>query len=403
VIGQPGNVIVLPPRQGSFEPRPPGQYRSVRTCAFLVLVLLAAGCGGGSRHELAVGVVDDAARSGNAAAFVDQLTRSGFDALAVSSIWDPGENAPDTDELDALRDVASAAAARDVRLFVIVYQPGSATTPLTQEARSQFAAYTAAVVERVGTVRDVIVGNEPNLNRFWLPQFGPGGENVSAPAYLRLLASTYDAVKAARDDVRVWGGATAPRGADRPGASRETTSPTTFIRALGAAYRASGRDAPVMDGFVHHPYPESSAVAIDLPHPRVRSIGLADYGKLVSLLGDAFDGTAQKGSDLPILYGEIGIETTIPADKRALYTDHEIARTVSEQAQAAAYRRTLELASCQPNVAGVLFFHLLDEPSLVGWQSGVRYVDGSPKQSFAAVRSAATAAAAGRFGPDCPS
>jgi len=273
-----------------------------------------------------------------------------------------------------------------VRLFVIVYQPGSATTPLTAEARSQFAAYTAAVVKAVGTVRDVIVGNEPNLNRFWLPQFGPGGANVSAAAYLRLLGATYDAVKAARDDVLVWGGATAPRGADRPGASRETTSPTSFIRALGAAYRASGRDRPVMDGFVHHPYPESSAVPIDLPHPRVKSIGLADYDKLVRLLGEAFDGTAQKGSGLPILYGEIGVETTIPAAKQALYTDREVAPTVSEQAQAAAYRRTLELASCQPNVAGVLFFHLLDEPSLVGWQSGVRYVDGTPKTSLAPVR-----------------
>ena len=285
---------------------------------------------------------------------------------------------------------------------MIVYQPGSATTPLTAEARSQFAAYTAALVTRVH-VRDLIVGNEPNLNRFWLPQFGPGGGNVSGAAYLRLLAATYDAVKAAREDVRVWGGATAPRGSDRPGAGRETTSPTTFIRALGAAYRASGRDQPVMDGFVHHPYPESSAVPIDLPHPRVRTVGLADYDKLVRLLSEAFDGTAQKGGDLPILYGEIGAETTIPAHKRALYNDHEIARTISEQAQAAAYRRTLELAACQPTVDGVLFFHLRDEPSLTGWQSGVRYADGAPKQSVAPVRAAVRKAAGGELGARCNS
>ena len=68
----------------------------------------------------------------------------------------------------------------------------------------------------------MIVGNEPNLNRFWLPQFGPDGEDVAAPAYLALLARAYDAVKAARDDVRVWGGATAPRGGDRPGGGRPT-------------------------------------------------------------------------------------------------------------------------------------------------------------------------------------
>jgi hypothetical protein len=301
-----------------------------------------------------------------------------------------------------LQQVASAADAAGVRLFVIVYQPGSATTPLTEAARSEFATYTAAVATRLESVRDLIVGNEPNLNRFWLPQFGPGGQNVSAGAYLRLLGSTYDAVKATRDDVRVWGGATAPRGSDRPGSGRETTSPTTFIRALGAAYRANGRDRPVMDGFVHHPYPESSAVPIDLPHPRVRTIGLADYDKLVRLLGEAFDGTAQKGSDLPILYGEIGAETTIPAGKRHLYSDHEVARTVAEPAQAAAYRRTLELAGCQPNVAGVLFFHLLDEPSLIGWQSGVRYVDGTPKQSLTSVRAGAGRAETGDLDADCP-
>jgi hypothetical protein len=349
-----------------------------------------------------VGVVDDAARSGAPAQFLGELTRSSFDALAVSSIWEPGETAPNAQETATLGSLASSADAAGVRLFLIVYQPGSATTPLTAAARAQFAAYTAAVVTRV-RVRDVIVGNEPNLNRFWLPQFGPDGANVSAAAYLRLLADTYDAVKAARDDVRVWGGATAPRGSDRPGAGRETTSPTTFIRALGAAYRASGHDRPVMDGFVHHPYPESSAVPIGLPHPHVRTIGLADYDKLVRLLTEAFDGTAQKGGDLPILYGEIGVETAIPADKRPLYSDHEIARTTSEQAQADAYRRTLELAACQPSVAGVLFFHLRDEPSLIGWQSGVRYADGTAKQSVAPVRAAVRAAAAGELGRRCSS
>jgi hypothetical protein len=376
---------------------------SARLCALLGAVLLVAGCGAGAQNKLLVGVVDDAARSGEPTQFVDQLTESGFDALAVSSIWEPGETAPDQNETDALRAVGAAADAAGVRLFVIVYHSGSATTPLTTEARSQFAAYAAAVATKVEGVRDLIIGNEPNLNRFWLPQFGPAGDNVSAAAYLSLLAATYDAVKAARDDVRIWGGTTAPRGSDRPGASRQTTSPTAFIRALGAAYRRSGRTRPVMDGFVHHPYPESANVPIDLPHPHVKSIGLADYGKLVELLSEAFDGTAQAGKDLPILYGEIGIETDIPAAKRALYDSNEITATTSEQEQSAAYRRTLQLAACQPDVAGVLFFHLRDEPSLTGWQSGVRYADGSPKQSLGPVREAAGEATSGELDGRCTS
>jgi hypothetical protein len=365
-------------------------------------MLLVAGCGAGA-NKLVVGVVDDAARSGDSAGFLAELTESGFDAIAVSSIWEPGERAPDASETAILRRVAAAADAAGVRLFVIVYNPGSATSPITAEARSAFAAYAAAVAGRLPSVHDLIVGNEPNLNRFWLPQFGPGGEIVSAAAYLRLLATTYDTVKRARDDVRVWGGATAPRGSDRPRATRATTSPTAFIRALGAAYRQSGRDRPVMDGFVHHPYPESAHVAIDLRHPHVTTIGLADYGKLVNLLGTAFDGTAQKGSDLPILYGEIGVETTIPAAKRALYTGAEITATTSEQQQAAAYRRTLELAACQPNLAGVLLFHLRDEPALTGWQSGVRYADGTAKRSLGPVRDAVREAQDGHLDRHCSS
>src|SRR4029079_1860467 len=200
-------------------PAPRGQYRTVRTCALLATLLLLAGCGSGAGHDLAVGVGDEAARSGPPSPFLADLTRSGFDALAVSSIWDPGETAPDLRETATLRRLASAADAGGVRPFVILYQPGSATTPLTAEARSQFAAYAAAIVHRAPTVLDLIIGNEPNLNRFWLPQFGPGGENVSAAAYLRLLAATYDAVKATRDDVRVWGGATRPRGDARPAAA----------------------------------------------------------------------------------------------------------------------------------------------------------------------------------------
>jgi hypothetical protein len=364
-------------------------------------MLLVAGCGAAGKEKPVVGVVDDAARSGDATGFISELSESGFNALAVSSIWDPGEIAPDATETAALREVAAAAEAAGVRLFVIVYNAGSATTPITADAQSQFGAYAASVAEQLPTVRDLIIGNEPNLNRFWLPQFGSEGEIVSAAAYLSLLATTYDAVKAARDDVRIWGGATAPRGSDRPAAARATTSPTAFIQTLGAAYRQSGRDRPVMDGFVHHPYPESANVPIDLRHPRVKTIGLADYDKLVRLLATAFDGTAQDGSDLRILYGEIGVETAIPATKRAVYSGDEITATASEQQQAAAYRRTLELAACQPNVAGVLFFHLRDEPALTGWQSGVRYGDGTPKQSLRPVRTAAEEAEAGELGSDC--
>ena len=55
------------------------------------------------------------------------------------------------------------------------------------------------------------------------------------------------------------------------------------------------------------------------------SIGIADYDRLVSLLGQEFDGTAQRGSTLPILYDEFGVESDIPAAKLGLYTGAEAA------------------------------------------------------------------------------
>ena len=148
--------------------------------------------------------------------------------------------------------------------------PGSRTTPLTEEARADFASYAAAIARAAPGVRHVIVGNEPNLNRFWLPQFALDGSNAASPAYLQLLAETYDALKAVSSNVRVYGGAVSPRGSDRAGGSRPTHSPTAFIRDLGLAYRASGRDRPVMDAFVIHPTATTRASRRRSPIRRTR-------------------------------------------------------------------------------------------------------------------------------------
>jgi hypothetical protein len=152
-----------------------------------------------------------------------------------------------------------------------------------------------------------------------------------------------------------------------------------------------------MDAFAIHPYGESSSVSPALQHTRSTSIGLGDYDKLVSLLGQAFDGTAQQGSTLPILYDEYGVQSRIPASKDLAY-NHLKAKTgrdaVSEKKQAAYYREAIRLAACQPNVEGILIFHVADEPDLDRWQSGLFYADDTPKSSLASVRAAAFAARA---------
>jgi hypothetical protein len=221
-----------------------------------------------------------------------------------------------------------------------------------------------------------------------MPQFQLDGTGASAPAYLALLGAAYDAIKEAAPETTVWGGALAPRGVDKPFTGRDTISPTRFIREWGEAYRRSNRATPIMDGLAFHPYGINSSSAVDLPPTDSDHLGLIDQNKLVRLLGRAFDGTAQVGSGLPILYDEYGIESIVPQEKAASYVGREptTTRPVAELAQASAYAQALKLAYCQSNVAGVLLFHAQDEPGLSGWQSGLYYPDGTPKSSLAVVR-----------------
>src|SRR5262249_45349459 len=212
-------------------------------------------------------------------------------------------------------------------------------TPLTAAERTQFAQFAADLVRRVPTIREYIVGNEPNLNRYWLPQFGPNGEDVAASAYVQLLARAYDLMKAADPNVFIDGGSVSPRGIDRPGTGRDTHSPTAFITDMGTAYRALNRNRPIMDGFSFHPYGENSSTPPSLVHTSGTSLGLGDYPKLVELLGNAFNGTAQKGATLPIVYDEYGVDSQIPVAKRGFYggTEHATTKAVAGQGQSALY------------------------------------------------------------------
>ena len=366
--------------------------------AALLLVLAPAARAGGP--SMAFGATEDAVRSPDLVATKARMTLlrlAGFTSVRVTAQWLPGQLAPPEVELQALRNVAAAGELTGVAVYLSVYPTGSRSTPLTPEAREQFASYVTVLVQQLPAVKDVIVGNEPNLNRFWMPQFNPDGSDAAAPAYLAVLARSYDAVKAVRPAVRVWGGALAPRGNDRPNTARDTHSPVVFLRDMGAAYRASGRAEPIMDGLAFHPYADSSGQSPDVPHPKTTTIGLADYDRLTATLGKAFDGTEQQGSTLPILYSEFGVESTVPPGKAKAYTGKEPATTkpVDETTQAQFYERALQLAFCQPNVVGILFFHSQDEPALASWQSGVYYADGTPKSSLYAVRDALARARGG--------
>ncbi|HEY6963552.1 MAG TPA: hypothetical protein VI408_16825 [Gaiellaceae bacterium] len=341
-----------------------------------------------------VGAAEDVAKAQDPAFAklqMDKAKLAGLDSIRVTQTWTKGQTTLGPNDQIELGNAIAAAQFTGIRIVLSLYPFGSSVTPLTDQDRADFAAFCVDVATRFPTVHDFIVGNEPNLNRFWMPQYDDAGADLAAPAYEQMLATAYDALKAVRPHSTIYGGALAPRGVDKPGTGRDTHSPTTFIADLGAAYRASGREVPIMDAFAFHPYPETSATGPNFPHPNSSSIGLADYDKLVSLLGAAFDGTAQRGSALPILYDEFGIETQVPPDKAPMYTGTEPATTkpVDEATQAQYYTQALQMTFCQPTVMGILLFHVQDEPALSAWQSGLYYVDGAPKSSLPAVKAAA--------------
>ena len=232
----------------------------VAAATAVLLILAPAARSGGP--GLIVGAAEDDVKANTlvqAQAKLDLLKLGGLDAVRVTSIWDPADPDPSTDELTKLQNLASAARVDGIDVFVSVYNAGSRTTPLSDADRGELRPSTPRPSPAVLDVQNFVIGNEPNLNRFWLPQFDPDGSDAAAPAYLRLLARTYTALKAVDSTIKVFGGAVSPRGIDRPGTGRDTHSPGTFIKDMGAAYKASGLTGPVMDALVFHPYPRTRA------------------------------------------------------------------------------------------------------------------------------------------------
>src|ERR671936_1073571 len=371
-----------------------------RVLATTVVALAAAPSAFAGGPTMTIGATEDIVKQPDlvaAKAQMDRLKLAGLRGVRITQEWAPGQTEPGGADFDALKNAVAAAQLDGVQVVLSVTNHGSRTTPLSDQDQSDFATYAANLARALPYVRDFVIGNEPNLNRYWLPQFGLDGSDVAAPAYESLLAKTYDALKAVSPKITVLGGAVSPRGVDRPNTGRDTHSPTAFITDMGAAYRASGRTTPIMDEFAFHPYGDNSSQPPDFQHPTSTSIGIGDYGKLVALLGSAFDGTAQLGSTLPIVYDEYGVETQIPAAKARFYTGREPPTTkpTDPTTQGSYSAQAIALTFCQPNVQGIFLFHSVDETDLDRWQSGLFYADGTPKTSLAPTRAAVEASRRG--------
>ena len=315
---------------------------------------------------------------------------AGFRAVSVRQFWWPELKEPQEYDRLTLGNVDKAARLLGMPVFLSITNTAGRFAPRTPEARDDFASFAAETAKSFRSFRHIIIGNEPNKNQFWAPQFGPDGEDSAAVEYEQLLARVYDELKAVSTKIVVIGGAVSPRGGDDPNAPTKAHSPSTFIRDLGAAYRASDRKAAIMDWFSFHPYQDNSSQSPSFRHTGSPTITLADYDKLVRALGQAFDGTNQLGSKIPIVYNEYGIESTIPRKKAGKYSGAEPASTrpVSPALQGQRYREAIGIAFCQPTVRAMFIFHAFDERGRPQWQSGVYYVDHTAKPSLGILRKA---------------
>src|SRR5205823_13687232 len=187
--------------------------------------------------------------------------------------------------------------------------------------------FVASVGMEFPQVQNFIVGNEPNVNRFWQPQY-VNGQDAAGVDYEHTLAYSYDALKVARPDAIVWGPAISSRGNDNANAfSNPSHSPVWFIKYMGDAYRASGRTKPIMDEFSMHPYPpvqDTDPFSKPFQWPQA---GAANLNRVKQALWDAFNGTGQPvpaeqpggatttftpaGSALPIDLDEVGKQTVV--------------------------------------------------------------------------------------------
>jgi hypothetical protein len=135
-------------------------------------------------------------------------------------------------------------------------------------------------------------------------------------------------------------------------------------------------------------------------------MSLGDLDRLLVRLREAFGGTGQPTPDngVPIWYLETGYQTQIDDAKQGLYSGVENwpgslpdvgppapqARPPDASPapdQATQLADSLRMTYCQPHVAAVFNFLIRDEANLAGWQSGLLWADGSPKDSYDAFRS----------------
>ena len=260
----------------------------------------------------------------------------------------------------------------------------SGDTPLTP-ARGRSSRLRGAIVRaRSRRSATSLVGNEPNLQPVLAAAVRAGRRGRRRAAYVALLADDLRRAQGRRPGVERH-----RRHARRRAAatSRRRPDPRTRRRVHPRPRRRVPRERSrpaVMDMFSIHPYAESSHIPPTFAAPALDVDRARRLRQARRPARTAFDGDGSAGIELPIVYGEYGVETTVPPAKARIHRRGAARRRsrVDRADAGALLPQAIELAACQPNVRMLFFFHVIDETQLDGLQTGVYYADGSPKPSL---------------------
>jgi hypothetical protein len=310
----------------------------------------------------------------------------------VAVFWDGTQTITDQAFLDRMIPVAKS---HGIQVVFAIYPQKASLAPTTSDAAGAFCDYAVKVMQRYTYVRKVIIGNEPNQPKFWQPVWN-GSQPASPLAMETVLATCYDKLKAFDSDLDVIGLGLSPRGNDDPGASSNSSiSPVRFIKALGDAYRASGRTKPLFDELSWHCYPNVNSDEVETGYEWPNT-GCVNAARVKLAIWDAFHGTGQ-----PTLpgYPVSGTGTTLFGDTSRMFIDEtgwqvdttglpgyfntENVPAISETKQAQDYEKLVHLANCEPTLTDFHIFHEIDEVDRTGFQSGVLHADFSERPSAA--------------------
>ena len=311
----------------------------LKPAVLLAAILTSLALAVPAQADIDAGVVDDTpvVTADGGAAFFALMSDVGLKEVRITVQWDPAN--PTTIGNEAyLAAMVPVATLRGVRVVFSVQQLKARSVTGTPNGTQKFAAFVAQLATTFPTVHDFIVGNEPNLSRFWQPQFN-GNRSAAPAAYQALLARSYDALKAVNPTNNVIGLGLSPRGNDAPHAPGNVShSPVKFLSALGAAYRASGRRKPLMDMFAFHPYPKTDRDPLAKGYPWPNA-GVPNLGRIKQAFFDGFHGTSQKTFEqgLKMKLDEVGWQVGVVPGSQGAYFGQESIQPTDEQSQASIY------------------------------------------------------------------